>query len=97
MKSWLRHEGHSTKQLRDFGHDLMALLSELIEKHGVTVAPGSVQSIDLANMYYDTKQYEYFIQGSKSLPDPRHLSVYVKMFLGMTKSHILGPESLKKQ
>lgn len=96
MKSWLRHEGHSTKQLRDFGHDLMAALTELIEKHDVTVAPAGIQSIDLANRYYDTKQYEYFIQGFKSLPEPTQLSTYVRMFLGMTKSHILGPESLMR-
>jgi hypothetical protein len=95
IKSWLRKEGWTTKQLRDMDHNLIALLAELIDNHGVVVPPDAIQAIELANHYYNTKQYEYFVRGAKTLPDPEHLSTYVRLFLGMTKSHVVGFESIK--
>jgi hypothetical protein len=95
MKSWLRNEGFTVKQLMRFDHNLIALLSELVDNHGVVLPPEAIQTIELANHYYNTKQYEYFVSGSKTLPDPAYLSTYVQMFLGATKSHILGPDSIR--
>lgn len=97
IKSWLRKEGFTVKQLVKFDHNLIALLAELIDNHGVVCAPAMIQEIELANHYYNTKQYEYFVRGAKTLPDPSHLSSTVKMFLGMTKSHVIGWESLKNK
>lgn len=95
FKSWLRKEGYTVKQLVKFDHNLIALLSEIIDKHNVIFPPDAVQAIDLANDYYNTKQYEYFTRGLKTVPDPDHLSMYVKLFLGMTKSHVIGFGSIK--
>lgn len=95
LKSWLRKEGYTVKQLVKFDHNLIALLAELIDNHGVIVPPDAIQAIELANDYYDTKQYEYFVRGAKTFPDPNHLSGYVRLFLGTTKSHVIGFESIK--
>lgn len=96
FKSWLRKEGFTVKQLVKFDHNLIALLSELIDNHGIVVPPDAIQAIELANHYYDTKQYEYFVRGAKTFPDPDHLSSYVQLFLGMTKSHVIGVESVRR-
>lgn len=96
LKSWLRKEGYTVKQLVKLDHNLIALLSDIIEKYNVVFPPDAVQAIEQANYYYDTKQYEYYVRGSKSFPDPDHLASYVKLFLGMTKSHVIGIDSIKQ-
>ena len=69
-------------------------MSELIDKHDVVIAPEIILAVEQANYYYDNKQYEYYSRGAMTLPSPDDLSKYVRLFLGMVKSSIVGMDSV---
>jgi len=79
----LRIRGVSAKQLRNkFGHNLEALLGELIDNRGFLFDKNSLIKIKIANKYYDSKQYEYPRTGYKELPDLGELKIVTELMLG---------------
>lgn len=88
IKSWLRREGYSVKELVKFDHDLVALIHELIEKFEVKFPKEVVATIALINYYYDTKQLEYFDRGSKTFPDLEYLRYCAELVLHKARTRI---------
>lgn len=88
LKSWLRNEGYTVKDLMKFDHNLMALIYELIDKFKVKFPKEVLSTIELVNYYYDTKQFEYFDRGSKSFPDLENLRYCAELVLYEARNKI---------
>ena len=69
LKSFLIAQGHSEKQLRDIGHDLVACLRDC-NTHGIRsyVSISWIDQLQIArlNVYYRDKELEYFAPKPKS-------------------------------
>jgi hypothetical protein len=79
FKSFLRNRGYSVKDLRT--HDLVKLIIELHDKHGILLDKDDIEQIELANYYYATKQYEYPFTGSKFVPNIERLSAITHLMI----------------
>lgn len=70
LKSYLRSKGYSINKLKDLGHNLTEILEEAHkQKFDSLNTKKEKQIINLLNLYYFSKQFEYITVGFKSVPE----------------------------
>lgn len=88
FKAYLKHKGYTVKQLKNFRHNLEQLMDELNSKHEINLSPNFVKVILDANVYYNSKQYEYFQSGYKILPDILNLENLARLFISKVEKKL---------
>ena len=95
MKALLRESGATYLELHDYGHDLYALLKALHDKHGITTSLESSLDIQLVNAHYSKKDFEYYVRGSKIVPEIRNLARTTHLLISKATRDIEGPNNTK--
>lgn len=89
MKSVLRHRGESYPVLKNtLGHDLEAIMNALIS-NGMTFVPESQEMIVIVNLMYSAKEFEYALNGAKTLPEITELARLAKAQLDSAKDVVM--------
>jgi hypothetical protein len=86
LKAFLICQGVTEKKLRDIGHDLKKALRTARAHDSFQFPPDyDLQIIDLLNLYYKGKEFEYLVPGMKNLPQLDELGEVAHRLLAAMK------------
>ncbi len=86
-KSFLYGKGFSIKKLKDIGHNLEKALNECINmdiKHHLKIDGNYLNTVEMINKYYATKEFEYMVRTEKIFPNLIKVKEIVKATLNLS-------------
>lgn len=97
LKCILRAKGATLDELSSkFSHDLNKLVKQVCDKGYVEISDKEKEVIDIVNTLYKTKQFEYKVIGSKSLPKDEDLELVCVTILEKAKPFADNDNSFKE-
>ena len=98
MKAWLKKRGATYSELKNLGHDLERIMAVSYEKYHLLFDAKSQAKIKMVNRHYSSKDFEYFLMSTKTVPEITELASTVKLLISKARFDILldgDPRKLK--